>query len=311
MRLWVVNSPLACVVALGLMSIFGCSHSTETAGRDELTANVGKYPAGPAGVARPRVGVPSFKVQGEGKFNGGGIDDLAADQMNTLLDASERFTVIERTQLRNLLNEQNMEGIVTPGELAKPGQVRGVDFLLLGKVTNLRVKQEKKSTGFGFAKIGGLLGGADVKNKETVITTDCGVDIRLVNPTNGETWVSNFSEYKRSDSASAMGLEILGANAEAEADLNMTEDDKGKILRLALDDAFRKALPKIDRKLKEFTPASGGATPCPGQQRQYRRRCGRRPRSGRQEILPAVWQGSCRRRQVLRRLRREGGISRG
>ena len=258
---------LGAAVALmwGGMAMVGCSSSHESAGGDTLTENVGKYPAAPSGVNKPRVGVPPFNVQTAGGISGD-MNSLAADQMTTLLDQSDRFRVIERAQLQKLLDEQNLEGIVRPGELAKPGQVRGVDYLLIGKVTNLRVKRENKGNEFGLAQVGGQFfnaGGADVKNKETVITTECGVDIRLVNPTTGETMphTSNFSEYKRTDSAKSMGLAILGANAQSNADIEISEDDKGKILRLALDDALRKALPQIDRFLMEQPAQTSSVTP--------------------------------------------------
>lgn len=259
-------------VALTLSGLgaIGCSSSHESAERDTLTANVGKYSPAPEGVYKPRVGVPPFKVQTAGGIsNGGDLDSLAADQMTTLLDQCDRFQVVERAQLQKLLDEQNLEGIVKAGELAKPAQVRGVDYLLIGKVTNLRVKRENKGNEFGLAQVGGNLinmGGADVKNKETVITTECGVDIRLVNPTTGVTMphTSNFSEYKKTDSAKSMGLAILGANAESNADIQLSEDDKGKILRLALDDALRKALPQIDQFLRnQPPPPSGSAAAAP------------------------------------------------
>jgi curli biogenesis system outer membrane secretion channel CsgG len=229
-----------------------------------LTANVGQYPPAPSGVNKPRVGVPPFAVTASGIFGqGGDLNGLAADQMTTLLDQSDRFKVIERAQLDQLLKEQNLEGIVRPGEMAKQGQVRGVDYLLLGKVTNLRVKHEKKGNSFGVGQLGGLvnLGGAAVSNSDTVLTTECGVDIRLVDPTNGEMMTTNFSEYKKTDSASSMGLTILGANAESSADIQLSEDDKGKILRLALDDALRKSLPKIDKFLRSQPAKSADAAP--------------------------------------------------
>ena len=256
---------LAAGAALVVGGAIGCSSSKESASRDTLTQNVGMYPPGPSGVDKPRVGVPPFQVQAGSGFGGGGgdLNNLAADQMTTLLDQTERFRVIERAQLQKLLDEQNLEGIVKPGELAKQGQVRGVDYLLLGKVTNLRVKHEKKGNGFGLAQIGGMvnMGGADVKNDETVITTECGVDIRLVDPTTGELLLSNFSEYKKTDSAKSMGLAILGANAQSKADIQLSEDDKGKILRLALDDAVRKSLPKLDKFLKNQPSKTADASP--------------------------------------------------
>ncbi|HEX8341269.1 MAG TPA: CsgG/HfaB family protein [Tepidisphaeraceae bacterium] len=242
---------LCSIASFGLAS--GCASSSESARSDAVTSNVGRYDAPPTAAAKPRVGVPPFNVKtGEG-FGGGGTDlnDLAADQMTTLMDATDRFRVIERAQLEQLLKEQNLEGIVKPGEMAKSAQVRGVDYLLLGRVTNLRMKREETSRGFGLGQVGGLvqLGGADAKKKDIVITTEAGVDIRLVDPTTGEVVMSSFSEYKKTDAAGAFGLDILGASAEADAKIEIDEDDKGKILRLALDDALRKSLPKLDRFL--------------------------------------------------------------
>ena len=250
------------IATAGLLG--GCSSSSESAAADKLTANVGNYPPGPSGVMKPRVGVPPFNVQTAGGFGGGGKDlnDLAADQMNTLLYKTGRFTVIERTQLQHLLNEQNLEGIVKPGELAKPGKVRGVDYLLLGKVTNLRVKSEQKSRGLGIASIGMLgIGGGGFNKKDTIVTTDCGVDIRLVDPTTGDVVVAESSEFKKTDSAGAMGVAILGISADADASIQMSEDDKGKILRLALDDAVRKSLNDIDAFLSKHPAGSAPVAP--------------------------------------------------
>jgi curli biogenesis system outer membrane secretion channel CsgG len=210
------------------------------------------------------VGVPPFSVKTAGGFGGKAeMNDVAADQMTTLLDQSDRFQVIERAQLQKLLDEQNLEGIVKPGELAKTGQDRGVDYLLIGKISNLRVKTENKQSGFGLAQVGGLInaGGFDYKKKDISITTEAGVDIRLVDPTTGAIVVSNFSEYKRTDAANAIGIDVLGASATSDANIEISEDDKGKILRLALDDALRKSLPKVDKFLKSQSKKSADATP--------------------------------------------------
>lgn len=260
---------LAAAISLGLMGLgAGCASSSESAQRDVLTENVGKYDAPPRNAPKPWVGVPPFDVKTGQGFSGGSgdLNSLAADQMTTLLDNSERFNVVERAQLQKLLDEQNLEGIVKPGEMAKPAQVRGVNYLLLGKVTNLRVKSENKSRGFGLAQVGGSLfnaGGADIKKKDIVITSECGVDIRLVDPTTGQVVVSSFSEYKKTDTAGAMGVDILGASAEADADIKIDEDDKGKILRLALDDSLRKAIPKIDKFLTSGNVKGAAASMAP------------------------------------------------
>lgn len=254
---------VAAFVFLFAMSLSaGCgSTSTQSAQRDVLTAHVGQYPPPPAGAVRPRVGVPEFSVQGAGGFSGQNVNELAADQMVTLLDQTERFRVVERNQLEKLLEEQDLEGVVRGNELARRAKVRGVDFLLLGRVTNLRVKTEQAKKGFGLGQIGGVIntGGFDYKDKSKKITTEAGVDIRLVDPTTGEVMMSNFSEYERTDSIGAFGIDILGASAEADADVQISEDDKGKILRLALDDALRKSLPKIDRFLTSAEAREGAA----------------------------------------------------
>jgi curli biogenesis system outer membrane secretion channel CsgG len=261
-----VRASIALALSLGAVAFVGCTSSSESAQKDALTANVGTYPPGPSGVEKPRVGVPPFSVKTAGGFGGKAeMNDIAADQMTTLLDQSDRFQVIERAQLQKLLDEQNLEGIVKPGELAKTGQVRGVDYLLLGKVTNLRVKSESKDSGLGLAKVGGLInaGGFDYKKKDTTITTEAGVDIRLVDPTTGAILTSNFSEYKRTDTAGAIGVDILGASANSDANIQISEDDKGKILRLALDDALRKSLPKIDKFLKNQSKKSAASDSAP------------------------------------------------
>ena len=120
-RAWVGR--VFAAAAIGALSLWGtgCASSSESAGGDTLTSHVGKYDPPPSGAARPRVGVPPFNVQTGQGFSGGGgdLNELAADQMTTLLDNSERFSVIERAQLQKLLDEQNLEGIVVPGEMAK------------------------------------------------------------------------------------------------------------------------------------------------------------------------------------------------
>lgn len=250
----------ASLVALsGLLCFaYGCAKTGESASRDKLTANVGKYDPAPSQASgeRPRVGVPPFKVdKNASKVHN--LDQLAADQLTTLIDQTERFDVIERAQIEQLLDEQNMEGIVQPEEMAKAGGVRGVDYLLIGRVTNFRVKQDQTKSGLNLGGIGGAVGGGrfgagqsgfDKKNQR--ITTECGVDLRLVNPTTGVTAASAFGEYKRTDTAGAMGITVLGVGTNADAEVTIEEGDAGKILRLTCDDAVRKMLPKIDRALQ-------------------------------------------------------------
>ena len=248
-------SKVAVLFVVGGCLGMGCASSSESAGEQKLTANVGRYDDPPQGIDKPRVGVPLFEITGEGTSKG--LEKIAGDQLTTLASKSKRFKVIERAQLTQNLKEQGLEGIVDPTELAKSGKIRGADFLLFGKVSNLRVKAEKVNRGFGFGDIqipgGGRLGGFDFNRKDSTIKAECGVDIRLVNSTTGEVAVAETSDYTRTDTIGAFGVKILGAGANADADLKIDDDNKGLILRLALDSAMRKMMPELDEFLVERT----------------------------------------------------------
>jgi curli biogenesis system outer membrane secretion channel CsgG len=188
------------------------------------------------------------------------MDDLAADEMATLLMETDRFKVIERGQLQKLLDEQNLEGIVKPGELAKPGQVRGIDYLLFGRVTNFRMKTTKSKNGVDLAGVGGVFSGFGTNSAKTELKTECGVDIRLVQPSSGEVVVASNSEFNRAETVNSQSVRIMGAAMGAENEVTVDDDTKGKILRMALNDALHKAIPKIDRFLAS-QPQSGSGNP--------------------------------------------------
>jgi curli biogenesis system outer membrane secretion channel CsgG len=240
-----------------VITLVGCASTKEGAAEDTVTKNVGVYPPPPSGLEKVAVGVPQFKVQAIGFGGGSKLDELAADQMSSLLHQSRRFDVIERAQLEQLLKEQNLEGIVKPGELAKPGLVQGVKYLCIGKVTNFRIKMDEANKGAQTTNTGFLssltksIGDVGYNQRDVKITTDCGVDLRLVDPTTGKVAVAHFAEFKRTDSAGGMGFSFGGIKTTGNADITITDDDAGKALRLALDDALRKMLPEIDQVLQE------------------------------------------------------------
>jgi curli biogenesis system outer membrane secretion channel CsgG len=182
-----MNPKLIPGLVTSLLVFAACTSSSESANRDQMTAMVGIYePPGP-GVVRVRAGVPAF--QKSDKLTGD-MAEVAADQLVSLMVNTERFDVVERNQLEALLKEQGLEGIVRSGELAQPAQVRGIDLMLLGKVTNFRVKAEKTSKGFNLGSIPipgtrGALGLFDINDKNSKIQVDVGVDLRLVDPTTG------------------------------------------------------------------------------------------------------------------------------
>lgn len=225
---------------------------TTSANRAQVTNQVGQYPPPPAGIQRVRVGVPMFQVDTrQGVVEG--MNVVAADQATTLLMNTGRFGVIERAQLEQLLKEQELEGIVRFDEMAQMGEVRGVDYLLIGRVTSFRVQASQSSSNFGIGRtqipFGGALGAFDFSNRNSRIDVECGIDLRLVDPSSGEIVAAQFSEYTRTDSIGGFNVQVLGVSTGADANLQLQEGDEGRILRLAIDDAIYKMLPQVDNYL--------------------------------------------------------------
>jgi curli biogenesis system outer membrane secretion channel CsgG len=254
----VFRSLVLSVVVLGLVAaVIGCVKSTETAGENKLAKGIGKYPPPPAGITRPKVGCPPWWNKAGTKKEQLEIGNEAADIATSLMFKTKRCRVIERAQLPQLLKEQALEGIVKPEEMAKSGQVKGIDLLMYGKITNFRIKTEEGTTGFGLGRIGGgrrggIFGLLDFKKSRKEIKVDIGVDIRLVDPTTGELACAEQCEYQRKDSIRAFGFDILGAGATANAKMKIEKDNRGLLLRLAIDQAIRKMLPDLDTFVKDF-----------------------------------------------------------
>jgi curli biogenesis system outer membrane secretion channel CsgG len=233
------------ILGLALALILGCGTSTsETVSRDKMP-EVASYPPPPAGLKPVRAAVMEFQDKTTAH-----VADAAGEQLETQVMATHRFSLIDRMQLKTILKEQNLEGIVDPSELAKPGRIRGVDYLFLGTVTNFRLMTNKTSTDGGmFDRLVGPAAPLKIDTSKTIITSDVGVDIKLVNTTSGEIVSKQFGEVKKEMSASAWGVRVLGIGGDAKNNVQIDKDSQGKILRIAVDEALRKMLPDVDDKL--------------------------------------------------------------
>src|SRR5262249_58834211 len=81
---------------------------------------------------------------------------------------------------------------------------------------------------------------------------------RLAAASRGVVALARSSEFDRADPKTALGFEVLGSGTSA----HVNEDDKGKLLRLVLDDALRKMLPKLDELLvRRSQPLAAPADP--------------------------------------------------
>jgi len=262
-RLMVVISMV--VISGTLLSLTGCNTqsnpinpSGQVFKRDTSRPDE-DYSQPPNGVARVRVAVQPFEVDTT-RVTGSNVEEYAADQLMTLAHKTRRFHVIERAELQKLLDEQGLEGIVKPEEIARVGQVRGVDWLFIGKVTNFSVKTEK--TGRGVVLPGGLLpdfGGLGLKKTTTTLNINCGVDLRLVDSTGGIIIASEHGEYINEVSAGELDIEVMGGSARSEGQVMVDEDSMGKLLRFALDDALQRMLADVDEEMQKRTQAMQAA----------------------------------------------------
>jgi curli biogenesis system outer membrane secretion channel CsgG len=233
------------VLSIALI-LSGCGSTTkDTMERDKMP-ELAPYPAPPAGAKKARAGVMDFEDK-----SGARVADAAGEQLETQVVSSDRFNLIDRMGMKKLVHEQGLEGIVDPSELAKPGRIRGIDYMFMGAVTNFRIMTNTTSaTGGVFDHVAGPMG-VKYNDRKTVITTDVGVDIKLVNTTTGEIVSKEFGEVKRTIEASSWGLKILDIGGNAQNNVKIDRDSQGKLLRLAVDEALRKMLPRIDAKLSQ------------------------------------------------------------
>lgn len=256
---------LVAVAVLGFVLPCGCASTSESAAPQSLTADVGNYPSPPPGAPRMRVGVPAFTFSGYG--TDATLASVAGDQLTTLVVRANRFDVIERAQLDQVLAEQNLGGVVRADQLAEQGKVGGAQYLMIGKVTNFRVKRANTRRGFGLGRVrlpyAGSVGLADFQKSDSSITTEVGVDLRLVDSTTGSIVAADTEDFTRTDKVSAFGLEIIGVGASADADVQISDDSKGLVLRLALDKCLRDMLPNIDAKLSSLAAEKAAATTSP------------------------------------------------
>ena len=259
------------LTVLSLIVLAGCGTSSEEKVTRDKMPDVGNYPPPPAGATtRLRAGVVEFQDK-----SGAHVADAAGEQLETLAVSSKRFNLIDRMAMKTLIKEQSLEGIVDPSELAKSGKIRGVDYMFIGSVTNFALKTEKTANHGGiFDRV--VPGAAPLKidTSKTIITTDIGVDVKLVNTTTGEIVSKQFGEVKKEMSASAWGVRVLGIGGDAKNNVQVDKDSQGKLMRYAVDEALRKMLPDIDDKIShpaaqvcpkcktEFAAGSSFCTKC-------------------------------------------------
>lgn len=179
-----------------------------------------------AAVARdkPSIGVAEFRNESGAGWWGGGVGWELSGMLANELAATRSFSVVERSKLEAVLNEQDLgaSGRVRAGTSAKIGQLTGAQYLVMGTVTSY--EENVKDTGGGISYRGISLGG---KSENAYVA----VDIRVVDTTTGEIAYTRTIEGNAKGGGMRVGLFRGGFGG------NLASQNKtpaGKAIRAAL-----------------------------------------------------------------------------
>ncbi len=173
---------------------------------------------------KPTVAVTEFDNQSGAGWWRGGVGWELAGMLSNELSATGAFKVLEREQIRAVLDEQNLaaSGRVAAGTGAKIGQLTGAQFLVTGTVT--AYEEETASTGGGISFGGVSLGGSSEK-------AYLAVDLRVINATTGEVDFSRTIEGTSKGGGMSVGLYRGGFGGTLES---QNKTPAGKAIRAAL-----------------------------------------------------------------------------
>lgn len=114
-----------------------------------LLAASGILPPPAEAQPRPRIAVVGFENNSSFNAWGDRLGLAAQDELTTQLVRSGAFSVIERAQLEQILNEQRlgMSGAVDPRTAARIGEILGVNYVLMGSITQFSIERHEGRLG--------------------------------------------------------------------------------------------------------------------------------------------------------------------
>ena len=197
---------------------------------------------------RITVAVDEFKNESGAGWWRGGVGWELSGMLSNELVATRAFSVVERSRLESVLQEQNLaaSGRMAPGQGARIGKLTGAQYLVMGTVTSY--EENTASTGGGISFRGVSLGG---KSSKAYIA----VDLRVVNSETGEIEFVRTIEGEAKSGGISVGL-YRGGFGGALANENNTP--AGKAIRAALvlaTDYLECVMVKQDRCMREFDAA--------------------------------------------------------
>ncbi len=149
---------------------------------------------------KARIAVSRFTDKtGTGWWNGG-IGDGMADQLATALFSSNRYILLERQTLKDVLYEQDLAtaGRIRAETAAPTGRIEGAELLILGAVTEFQRSAEGSQGALG-GLIGGTFGGILGALSGGVRKAHIAIDIRVIDTKTSRIVAATSIEGEASD----------------------------------------------------------------------------------------------------------------
>ena len=178
---------------------------------------------------KKRIAVMSFEDKTDAGYSWGGTKTAGegmADMLVTDLVQSDRYIVLERSEINAVLDEQNLgtSGVVTAESAARVGEMLGAEIVVFGAITEFGYKE--RSTGGRTRRLG--LG---VKSTTAVVATD----VRMVNATTGEIVAAESVRKSESKRGLSVDTEKIDFGSQSEFDESLV----GEATREAIGDIVK------------------------------------------------------------------------
>lgn len=178
---------------------------------------------------KKRIAVMSFEDKTDAGYSWGGTKTAGegmADMLVTDLVQSDRYIVLERSEINAVLDEQNLgtSGVVTAESAARVGEMLGAEIVVFGAITEFGYKE--RSTGGRTRRLG--LG---VKSTTAVVATD----VRMVNATTGEIVAAESVRKSESKRGLSVDTDKIDFGSQSEFDESLV----GEATREAIGDIVK------------------------------------------------------------------------
>lgn len=197
---------------------------------------------------RGRVAVSQFGTTDRfaSVYGGWNIGGGLAAQLVTLLIDTGRVVVVERAILSKVLMEQELgqAQLSSPFTQTPAGQLLGVDYLIVGEVTEFEERQIGAGGGVSISKTFGP------KVSGEFVAAHVGIDLRVIDTRTGEILHSHRAQGRAWERATSVKIDYKFV--EFGGDL-FYKTPLGKATRHAISDALQFILEVVEKRTEEFS----------------------------------------------------------